>query len=143
MRYTRLIVLWLIVSLALIRVMGVHVHAHGHVPGQSAASAVDVHTFDAGIHREHHGGDAASGVSVSAGDHLEAHVEHGDRDVDSPDEVGKWPKFGWNLALLAVALALLWLPPPPLLRSFVAPLARASRRPAYFTPPSQAPPLSA
>jgi hypothetical protein len=132
MRFSQLIVLWLVVSLAVIRVMGVHVHVHSHAQGQpTEVSAVDVHTFDAGIHSEH------------ADDHVQAHLDHGDRDVNGPGEVGKWPKFGWNLALLLVSLALLWLIAPGIVRLQPQPIAARPRRPSDFLPPSQAPPLFA
>ncbi|MDB5968892.1 MAG: hypothetical protein JWQ90_1342 [Hydrocarboniphaga sp.] len=147
MRFSRLIVLWLIVSLAVIRVMGVHVHAHTHALGDDrVAVTADVHaTFDAGIHGEHHaaGHDVYDSTSVHAADHQEAHLDHGDRDVSGPGEVAKWPKFGWNLALLLVSLALLWRVPPQIVRIVVAPIVRRPQRPAYFIPPAQAPPLPA
>jgi hypothetical protein len=130
MRFSQLIVLWLIVSLAVIRVMGVHVHVHTHhVADEIAATEVDVHTFDAGLRSQH------------ADDHLQAHLDHGDRDLSGPGEVGKWPKFGWNLALLLVSLGLLWLIAPVVVRLQPPPIVARPRRPSDFLPPSQAPPL--
>ncbi|MEC9357526.1 MAG: hypothetical protein VX836_06600 [Pseudomonadota bacterium] len=134
MKTPHLIVAVLCCVLALVRVLGLHLHAPAH----------DVHEYVASAHHaqsDHH--DLAHSRIVSGfDDHAGAHMDGAEIDAESPDETtGKLPALT-ILALFVVCtfvlLVSIW---KTVARPFSPDLSPPRRR-LYVLPLSQAPPLA-
>ncbi|MCH9829672.1 MAG: hypothetical protein K0U79_18240 [Gammaproteobacteria bacterium] len=132
MRTSHIIVaLLLCCALALVRVLGVHVHlAHDADDHAAAAYSVGVHADDHDV--------GVSQIVSEFSDHVDAHLIQGEIDAESPDETtGKLPSLDLLALLVFCAIALLisarrgtasraaYDPPPPWQRSYILPLSQA------------------
>jgi len=126
------IALLLCCVLALVRVLGIHVHMAHTDHDQGAAT----HDFRAQLH------DSGRWLPVNElGDHADAHIIGAEIDADSPQETtGRLPSQDLLALTLVCAFALLIIVRRTAIRSLLTVDSPPPRRKCYVLPLSQAPP---